>query len=275
MTIPILFNTLRQTPKYEGLTDYYIKKRIMDEYKVDKVNKPELEKALTNTKIQTVSKHNVDVNQDVLYNILLHAAPKDMTPLCSTNKQTLAICHNQHFWLEKIKQYHVEQFVDTQEKTMKQWIDAFRVTDFKHNAAIVLDMILKKLYTPYAVVFFEFNEHDNVNDISPIPIDRDKIVLKYKKYKHARQNLNVSREYDAIQLRYIVRNQIELNQVITEQDLLLMIMKFMYYFPKHDISDDHGLSLLSIRKLNTSKKYHQNVKKIDERIDMIKQFIPV
>ncbi len=54
--------------------------------------------------IESVPKSDHGIIDDLLYQILLQSDVKDISKLCMINTTSMKICHNQHFWIEKLKQ---------------------------------------------------------------------------------------------------------------------------------------------------------------------------
>ena len=278
-TVSSLLTTLRSSPSYHGLTDYYIKKKIGQEQGITNVKKEHVMVALRNLPpqkehvIYTPQKEHViytpkseqlhiqeALHNDVLYNILLQASAKDMTALCSTNQQTNVICHTKQFWLDKIKQQQVENVITTEDKTTKEWIVAFDIASYEHNADVVIELIKTQtplmISEPKKMFHFEFKKYDDVSLIVPmIKHDYHQKMNKYKTYKKFKQGLSITIgcEIKLIYGIYQVAENPKIKKIISWHELKLIIMRFMYYFPNQDIIDSYG-SLLFYKKLKLIKE---------------------
>ena len=58
-------------------------------------------------KLQTLDMKEVVIIDDLLYQILLQTDINDMENVCLINKNTIKICHNVHFWIDKLNKDHI------------------------------------------------------------------------------------------------------------------------------------------------------------------------
>jgi hypothetical protein len=109
MTGKELLKQLRTYEKYQNQTDYYIKKEIGGKKlaTVDEL-KTELTKLSTLKPIKNVN-HNVELPEDIIYNLLLNADIKTINNLCQTNKIANKYCKNKQFWFDKFNRDNLPQ----------------------------------------------------------------------------------------------------------------------------------------------------------------------
>lgn len=50
-----------------------------------------------------VDMKTININNDVLYNLLLQSSSENITELCLVNKEAVKICNDNHFWQQKLK----------------------------------------------------------------------------------------------------------------------------------------------------------------------------
>lgn len=111
-TVDNLIKTLQNTSPYRNQSKYYIDKTLKDKYNLKSVKKSDYIKALDDMK--TIEKNDksdvkvddmktIDINNDVLYNLLLQSSSENITELCLVNKEAVKICNDNHFWQQKLK----------------------------------------------------------------------------------------------------------------------------------------------------------------------------
>lgn len=102
-----------QKTSFKNQTKYAIDKELKKKYNLTSVKKSDYIKALEQASLTALTEESESksltnvkeqINDDVLYNILLQADFKELEHLCMTNKAAVKICNDANFWKTKLRQ---------------------------------------------------------------------------------------------------------------------------------------------------------------------------
>ena len=103
------------------------------------VNRKLYDEEVLQEMIDYYERHHQTLNDDMLFNVLLHTDMKDLPFLCHTNTSSIKICQNLNFWKSKYDYHHLPfEVVDRSTKTIEQRIKEYNRIKEAHDVATKL-----------------------------------------------------------------------------------------------------------------------------------------
>jgi hypothetical protein len=179
--------------------------------------------------------------EPVLYEILYHADIDDLHHLCYINKQTMNICNDKHFWLEKFRHHNLP--IINIGNNIEEWINEFVAIDraARDTDETMKFLLVKGTYNKISYYITNFNSYTDIPFLPPKLIFNIKKELeRLPKYNQPYQIIVSKREiiyvikhekYDHVNAAYSI-------STVTES--VDFLFNFYYYYYKNHISIQLG-----------------------------------
>lgn len=210
----------------------------------------------------------MNLDDNLLYNILLYIDIDSFQHLCMSNTTALQICQSQYLWENRFNINHLPLLI--QPKTMKEWI-----TEYKTMSTISkeIDDLLKvahlarltQLTIPLTLSGKNIKPLDMLKKVFPEQLDDIKLQtgedIQLNDHVFYLYKINIDLNNNVITVGSVNLSgkfTISSSFTVTTSELKTILIKMFYYYPYIVIKDDYNSSI-SIRKTHLKEVIQDNI----------------